>query len=113
MQRPPHQHRGCQILDRATDRLEQRDLRGRGAALDLAAAQIEQIAPDPLLLQHAGLQRLRDVAALFGGAGAGVDIDARAPDRIVVEASGGFEGSVAKIIFGRRRSSATLPQAAI
>src|ERR1043166_2063834 len=60
-ERAPHQHRGGQVLDRGPDRLEQRDLVRLGAALCLAAAELEQVAADAVLLQHAGFQRLRDV----------------------------------------------------
>ena len=50
---PPHQHRGRQILDRRPDRLEQRDLRHLGAALGLAATELEQIAAHAVLFQRA------------------------------------------------------------
>src|SRR5258705_320813 len=73
--RPPHQHRGGQILDRGTDGFEQRDLGCLGAALGLAAAELEQVAADAGLFQHARLQRLRNVAALLRSAGARIDID--------------------------------------
>jgi hypothetical protein len=41
-----------------------------------AAGEIEQIAEDGLLADHAGGQRLDDVAGLGKGAGSCVDVDA-------------------------------------
>src|SRR6266511_4460646 len=84
IQYPPHQHRRRQILDRRAHRLEQRDLRRRRAAFRLAAAEVGEVAADVGLLDHAALDRLDDVAGLLGRARTGVDIDARAFDRLVV-----------------------------
>src|SRR5262249_3625330 len=80
----PHQYRGGEVLDRAADRLEQGDVPVRDATLGLAAAEVEQVATDAFLGQDAPAQRNRYVARLFGGAGARVDVDAGALDRVVV-----------------------------
>ena len=57
---------------------------GAGAPRDGAAREIEEIAEHGLLADHAGGQRLQDVAGLAEGAGAGVDEDAGAAHHLVV-----------------------------
>ena len=49
-----------------------------------AAREIEEIAQHGVLADHAGLQRLQDVAGLAEGAGASVDEDAGAAHHLVV-----------------------------
>src|SRR5262249_61832508 len=81
---PPYHHGGGHVLYRAADRFEQGDLLVRAAALGLAGAQLEQVAVDVRARNDAALQRDDDVARLLERAGAGVDVDAGALDRVVV-----------------------------
>src|SRR6185503_6911452 len=79
-----YSNRGGEVLDGGADRFEEGDLVGRAAPGDGAARQIEEIAQHGVLADHAGLQRLQDVAGLAEGAGARVDEDAGAARRLVV-----------------------------
>src|ERR1700752_4071954 len=76
--------RRSQILDRRADRLEHRDLIVIPPSGARAARQIEEIAGNIVLTQHAGFKRLDDIARLFERALARVNEDAGSPDAIVV-----------------------------
>src|SRR5262245_60611823 len=57
-----NRYRRGQVLDRGADRLEERDLLGRSSPPDRAAAKLRKLAQHRLPADHAGLQRLQDVA---------------------------------------------------
>src|SRR5437868_10035527 len=81
-QAAPDPHGGGEILERRADRLEQCDLLRRGAALNLASAQIEQVALNVGGTDDTAPDRIGEVAALLEG-DPRIDEDAGAPQDLV------------------------------
>src|SRR5215470_5180120 len=79
-----NRNRGGQVLDGGPHRFEKRDFLCRLAPADRSFSQIEEVAEDRLLANHAGVEGLNDVASFGASAGPGIDIDARATHHSVV-----------------------------
>src|SRR5690606_6959387 len=80
---PDHDSRS-EVLDRSADRLEKRYFGSAFPPLSLPPAEIEQVGLQVTFLEYARSHRNYEVARLFQGAAAGINVDTGAPYRGIV-----------------------------